>query len=184
MRLFLGALAGAVIVFIASAILHMAGPLGRMGITTLPNEDATLEAIRATIPKSGIYLFPGISKAPTDAETKAWEAKVRQGPYGLLVVTREGFESMFAQQLGMEFVTVLLAALIAAYIVSLTNASYGARVLIVAMLALFTFLSVTASHWIWYKFPTPFVVAELLMELIAWTLGGLAIAKIVRPRAA
>jgi hypothetical protein len=55
------------------------------------------------------------------------------------------------------------------------------RALLVPLLPAFALFSVTASHWIWYKFPAAFILGAAAVELIVWTLAGLAMAKIVRP---
>ena len=183
MRMLLGALVGAIVVFIGSAILHMATPLGTAGMSVLQNEAPVLDAFRANVPASGLYLFPGFDPRVkhTDAEEKEWEQKLSRGPYGLLVITNGGSRMMSPRELGLEFVTVLISALIAAFIIARSNASYATRALIVALLALFAFFSVSASHWIWYKFPPAFILGEALTEVITWFLGGLAMARIIRP---
>jgi len=184
MRLILGALAGAVIVFIASAVLHVATPFGMMGIGMIPNEDPVLQAIRANVPGSGLYMFPGFdpNAKATKQQEEAWMQKLRAGPYGLLVVQTQGSEPMEPRQLVMEFVVTFIAALVAALILSRIAGSYAVRVGVMALLVLFVFFSVSASHWIWYKYPMAFVGAEAIMELIAWVLAGLAMAKIIRPK--
>jgi hypothetical protein len=73
---------------------------------------------------------------------------------------------------------VLTTALIAAFIVSMIPGTLLRRALIVALLALFATVSVTASYWIWYGFPLLFVVGELITELVGWFLAGLAMARI------
>ncbi|HEX8171965.1 MAG TPA: hypothetical protein VF824_15620 [Thermoanaerobaculia bacterium] len=185
MRILLAALAGAVASFAVSAVLHMATPLGSMGLRSLPDEAPVAEALRAHVRESGAYMVPGMdmSHQPSAAEQKAWEEKATRGPYGLLIVTPQGGGGMSGTQLGLEFLTVLLSALIGAFILSFVRGGYLLRASIVALLAVFTFLSVSVSHWIWYRFPIDFVAAEAVMEVVAWLAAGLAMAKIVRPRA-
>ena len=172
MRVVLTALAGAVIVFVVSAILHTVTPLGTTGLEVLPKEQPVLDAFRANVPHSGLYMFPAPAETP------------HGGPYGLLVITNEGSGEMSPQQLVLEFITNFIAALFAAWVLTLCRASYGARVLVVVLFALFAFASISASHWIWYKFPAAFILAELVMEVIAWLLAGLAMAKMTRPATA
>ena len=59
--------------------------------------------------------------------------------------------------------------------------TYLTRASAVAFLAVFAFLSITASHWIFYRFPTEFVLAALVTDLLAWLCAGLIMAKIIRP---
>lgn len=121
---------------------------------------------------------------PTDAEMKTWTEKMGRGPYGLLIITKEGGVSMAPRQLIAEFLTNLVAALIAALFLARFRGSLFSRVGIVVLLPLFAFFSVAASHWIWYKFPSAFVLAELATEVISWALAGVAMAKLVPPEPA
>lgn len=158
MRVLLAALAGAVVVFVVSAILHMATPLGTTGIGTLPSETATNLAVRATVPHPGLYLWPG----------------------GFLVTHRETKE-FTPEQLGLELLTGFLAALIAAWLLSRFPGPWVLRACAVAFLAVFAFFSTAASHAIWYHFPADFILGELITELACWFAAGLVMAKIVRP---
>ena len=180
-RIAIAAIAGGVIVFVWSAIAHMLLPIGEMGISTLTNEGPFIAALQGA--KDGLYFFPGMdmSRKPTPEEQKAWEAKVAAGPTGILVYHEKG-EAMSPRQLGSELVTNVLAALIAAWIASLLAAAYGRRVLAIALLGLFGWVSLSLSYWIWYGFPTSFILGEGITEVVGWFLAGLAIAKIV-PRA-
>lgn len=182
MRVLLGAIVGALIVFAVSALLHTVSPLGTMGFTNLPNEAAMLDTLRANVPASGLYMFPAEGMMGSEEQQKAWQANLAKGPYGLLVITTGPGEAMSPRQLILEFLFVFLAALIAGVILAWLGGSYGFRAVTVALLALWAFCSVSASHWIWYKYPTQFILAELIMELIAWLLAGLAMAKLIRPR--
>ena len=58
------------------------------------------------------------------------------------------------------------------------------RVLSVAALGLFAWLSISVSQWSWYGFPTAFVRAEAIDQVLGWLCGGVAIAVIVKPKAA
>jgi hypothetical protein len=158
MRVLFGAVAGAVVVFIVSAILHMATPLGTVGIGKLPNETATKLAVRATVPRAGLYMWNG----------------------GFLITHRES-EEMTPRQLGLELLANFFAAFIAAWLLSRFPGPLVLRACAVAFLAVFAFFSTAASHWIWYHFPTDFVLGELITELACWFAAGLVMAKIVRP---
>jgi hypothetical protein len=176
MRILLAAVTGAVIVFVWAAVAHMATPLGEAGLSALPNEDQVLDAFRRNIPQSGLYFFPG------GAGQADHQEKLRRGPFGILVYTAGGIEPLSPRQLVSELVANVLAAAVAAVLLSIMVAPYVARAFYVALLALFAFLSISASQWIWYGFPTAFVAASLAVEFVGWFLAGLAMAKIVRPR--
>lgn len=182
-RILVAALVGGLIVFLWGAFAHMATPLGMAGMSTLPREDAGIEALRGSIDKSGLYIFPAEGAMGGDeAAQKAWLEKYRRGPSGMLLYKAEGSEPMTTRQLATELVSNILAAAVAALVVSMMAAPYFTRVIAVVLLALFAFLSLTLSYWNWYGFPSSFIRAELVTELVGWFLAGLAIARFAVPR--
>lgn len=182
-RVIIAAIVGALIVFFTSAVIHMFTPLGTAGMKLMPNEDAVVEALRTNLTESAVYPYPGMDmqKQPTPEEEKTWMDKLHRGPSGLIIHTAQGTEFSFPKSLGLEFLTVLVTCFIAAWILSRQLGTYVGRAITVAMLAVFAFFALTASHWIWYNFPTNFILAEGVGELIAYLFAGFAIAKIVPP---
>lgn len=177
-RIVIAALVGGLIFFIWSAVAHMATPLGMLGLSNLPNEDAVIQSLRTNVPNSGMYFFPGEMK-----DRAAWEKKINQGPSGMLIYTAAGVPMMDPKQLIGELVTDIVAAFIAAAIIALIAASYAKRVCVVAMMGVFGWVSLLLSYWIWYRFPTAYILGEGITEIVGWTLAGLAIAKLVPSRA-
>jgi hypothetical protein len=171
-RIAIAAIVGGLIVFVWSAISHMLLPLGEMGVSTLPNEAAVLETLKTSIPESGLYIFP----TPTDPS-----AANPAGPAGIMVFHPNGGMDMSPKRLGNELLSNVLAAAIAAIVASLMAAAYGRRVLAIALLGLFGWLSLVVSYWIWYGFPALYILGEGINEMVGWFLAGLAIAKIVPP---
>ncbi len=181
-RLVLAGILAGIVVFVWSAIDHMVLPFGHMGVKMLPQEEVTLAALKASIPEGGLYVFPGLdlSRRPTPEEQKAFEAKYTAGPSGLLVIRMGGEAVMTPRQLSSELLTDVLAGIIAAFVISQTAAPFGRRVLIVMLMGLFGWFSISASYRIWYGFPTAYVVAEGIDQVVGWLLGGVAIAWVYR----
>jgi hypothetical protein len=180
MRILIAAVIGGLIVFVWSAVAHMATPLGTAGLSTLQGEDAVVAALKTSGNGSGLYFFPGGDMSrPTEEQMAAHLEKLKAGPVGLLAYTAGPGEAMSPRQLLSELGTSMLAAAVAAFIVSLIAGSLVQRAVVVALLALFATLSVTASYWIWYGFPGAFIAAGLVTEFVGWLLAALAIAKIV-----
>jgi hypothetical protein len=182
MRIIIAAIVGGIIVFVWSAVAHIVTPLGTMGMSSLPDETHVMESLRA-VPSSGMYYFPGMdmTKKPTPEEQKAYEAKLAGGPSGLLIIKTSGGEGMSPRALGSELASNVVAALIAAILVSFMVGSWFKRAFAVALFGVFGVVSLLVSYWIWYHFPTAYVCGELVTEVVGWFLAGLAIAKIVRP---
>ena len=185
-RILIGGLLGGIVVFIWGAIGHVALPLGEMGISAIPDEESVTNALRSSIKEKGLYFFPGYDKSKplSESEQKAWEAKLNAGPSGIMVVTPSGAEAMSPKQLGLELASNVVAALLAAILLSMTNVGFVRRVLFVTLLGAFGWMSISVSYWIWYGFPTDFTVAALVMEVVGWFFAGLVLAAIVRPSTA
>lgn len=181
-RILLGGTFAGLVVFIFSAIDHMALPTGHMGLKSLPQEDLVLGAMRTAIPEPGLYIFPGmdLSKKPTEEEQKAYLAKYTAGPTGILVYNPGGEQPIQPRQLSTELLSNIVAAWIAAWAVSLTHTSFGKRVLLVALLGLFAWLSITVSYWNWYRFPSAYVAAEAIDQVGGWLCGGFVLAAVFR----
>jgi hypothetical protein len=181
-KIVIGALTGAVIMFVWGAFSHMVILVG-VGFNRLPDEDAVIEKLRNSIPREGLYFFPIIDFRgnPTPEERGAWEAKFRGGPTGLLLYHPDGGTPLSPKKLLTQFTSNLLSAAIAAYIVSLVLARYWQRVLAITLFGAFAWLSISALYWNWYGFPTSFFAAQGVDQIVGWLLAGLAIAKLVPP---
>ena len=58
---------------------------------------------------------------------------------------------------------------------------YGGRVVFVTLLGLFPTLSVDLPFWNWYRFPGVYTAAQFIVHLVGYCIGGLVLAKIVKP---
>jgi len=117
MALWLPVLLSAVIVFIASSILHMVLPFHRSDYKQLPEEDRLLSALRTVDLKPGLYAFPYCTHK--DMKSPAMEEKRKLGPVGLLTVFPKGPMNM-GKFLGMWFVYCLIVGLFVAYLAAHT----------------------------------------------------------------
>jgi hypothetical protein len=160
-------------------------PLGMTGVSTIPadQEPAVLSAMKGAIPKAGLYFFPGgcMEASASESQYKEWEAKIKEGPYGILVYHPGGGEPMSPKQLGTEFGTDVLAALIASILLTTTRLGYTGRVGFVTLLGLFGWVTISLPYWNWYQFPLDFTLAAAVEEGVGWLLAGVALAAIVRP---
>ena len=182
-KILIGGIVGGIVIFVWGAVSHMVLPLGETGIKQIPNEDAVIAAMRQSIPEPGLYFFPGMdmSHKPSDEEQKAWTAKYTAGPTGILVYHPQGEAPVSPRQLLTELASNVLMALLAAFLLSMASGSFGRRVLFVALLGLFSWLSISVSYWNWYGFPTDFSLAEAVDQVVGCFLAGLVLAAIVKP---
>ena len=85
------------------------------------------------------------------------------------------------------FLIDLLAATLVAMLLSSVGScgqNYWCRVGFIASLGVFTALIGHLSYWNWMHFPLGYTLAFVLDVIIGWTLAGLAIAFIIRPKTA
>jgi hypothetical protein len=104
----------AVLVFIASSIIHMVLKYHNKDYSPLPNEDAVRAAIRAGNPPPGQYVIPYCPdmKAMERPEIKQ---KYIEGPIGVLNLLRPGLPKM-GKNLSQWFVFILVVSFFIAYI--------------------------------------------------------------------
>jgi hypothetical protein len=104
----------AVLVFIASSIIHMVLKYHNKDYSPLPNEETVRAAIRAGNPPPGQYIIPYCSdmKAMEKPEVKQ---KYIEGPVGVLNLMRPGPPKM-GNYLSQWFVFILVVSFFIAYI--------------------------------------------------------------------
>lgn len=116
MGLWLPILLSAVVVFIASSVMHMLLTYHRKDFSQLPNEDRVLDAMRGA--PAGQYMFP-YSTSMKEMSTPAMVEKFKRGPVGMLQLRKTGMPSM-GPFLVQWFVFSLVVSLFVAYVCSRT----------------------------------------------------------------
>lgn len=176
--LWLPILLSAVIVFIASSVLHMALRYHRSDFSKAPNEDAVMDVLRPVPP--GDYMIPyafgpGGTKDPTFVE------KMKRGPIVHFTIMGEGMETAFKKSLAMWFVYSLVVSAFAAYVAGRARGpgtEYLEVFRFVGTTAFLGYALAMAQQSIWYgkKWSTTFksIVDGLIYALLtAGTFGWL-----------
>jgi hypothetical protein len=190
-KILIGGVIVGVVLFVWSAVAHMALPIGEMGIKTIQNEDAVLAALKANINEPGFYFFPGnelmqsrsLPKEQQQAAMEAWEKKYAAGPRGIMVYHPTGDTPMHPKQFIREFLANVVGGWIVAFALAMALGrltSFGARAGFVALLGLLPWVIVDISYWNWFGFPTSYLVAQLLDQAIGMLLAGIALAFLFR----
>jgi len=129
--LWLPIILSAVIVFVASSIIHMVLKYHQSDCFHLANEEQALAALRAAGVKPGYYHFPYTTHK--DMKSAATMEKFKQGPVGFLTVLPSGPPAM-GKYLGSWFAYCLLIGFFTAYLTYHTVAA-GANYLVVFRVA-------------------------------------------------
>jgi hypothetical protein len=150
--LWLPILISAVIVFVASSIIHMATPWHKGEYHTVPDQDAVMQALRPFAIPPGDYMLPR-PDSMKDMQTPEFKAKQTQGPVIVMTVLPNGPGSM-TRPLAQWFVFLLVVSLFAAYVTS-HAVDAGASYLEVFRIAGATsFVAYAFAYWpmrIWYR---------------------------------
>src|SRR5437016_8293021 len=98
--LWLPILLSAMVVFVASSIIHMLLPYHRSDYKRLPDEEKVLGALRTANLPRGFYAFPHCTHE--NMKSPEMQEKYKQGPVGMLTVMPSG-TPMMAKFLGKWF---------------------------------------------------------------------------------
>ena len=156
----------AVIVFVASSIIHMLLPYHRGDYKQLPDEDRTLSALRASGLKRDLYVFPYCTHK--DMKSPATVEKYKQGPVGMMIVFPSGPPFM-PKFLGLWFGYCLLISFFVAYVAAHTIAphtDYLAVFRVVGAAAFLTYALGPLANVIWKGYLWSFVLKETIDGLI------------------
>ncbi len=118
--LWLPILLSAVIVFIASSIMHTVLPYHKGDYKRLPDEGRALAALRSVNLSRGLYVFPFCT--PKEMKTPEAIAKYEQGPVGMMTVFPNG-RPVLPKFLGLWFGYCLIVTFFVAYLTAHTVAS-------------------------------------------------------------
>jgi hypothetical protein len=110
-------LLSAVIVFVASSLVHMVLTYHRSDYGKLPNEEAVGAAIRSGNAAPGQYLIPHMSMA--EMRSPEGIEKFKKGPVGMVILRQSGAPGM-GKNLIQWFVYSLVVGVFVAYITSRT----------------------------------------------------------------
>ncbi len=159
-------LLSAVIVFIASSIMHMVLPYHRSDYKQLPDEDKVLAALRGAGLKRGVYMFPYSThknmKSPEILE------KQKQGPVGTLTVFPTGPVNM-PKYLVQWFVYCVIIGLFTAYLTGRTvhpGAQYLAVFRVAGTVAFMAYGVGQLSNGIWAGQPWSNTIKHAIDGLI------------------
>jgi hypothetical protein len=150
--LWLPILLGAVLVFIASSLVHMVLPFHKSDYSRVPKEDDFMAAARTFDLPPGDYLVP-CAGSHRDINDPAFVDKLTKGPVLLMTVLPSGKPSM-GPQLALWFVYCVVVGIFAAYVAGRALAP-GAHYLAVFRFAGATaFVGYSLALWqntIWFK---------------------------------
>lgn len=148
--LWLPILVSAVLVFVASSILHMLLRHHTSDLAKLPDEEAARGPLRSTPP--GDYMIPWGSGMEA-MKDPAWQEKRREGPVVIMTVMESGDANM-GKELTLWFVYSLVVSIFAAYLTSRAVLPGGDFAEVVRFAGTTAFIAYALGDWpqsIWWK---------------------------------
>lgn len=180
MRIIVAGLLGGIVFFFWGAFAHMVLSLGDMGMRLGTPHTATLAAMKQDLGAPGIYVLPSMTedKYGDDAAIAAFAEQTAGQGYAFVVYAPDGNPGLadMGPNLGKQWLTDTVAALLAAWLLALAPLSFGKRVLASAVLGAFALIAALLPFWNWYVFPLDFMLGNLGKHVLGWALAGAAMA--------
>jgi hypothetical protein len=164
--LWLPILVSAVVVFVASSVMHMILPYHRKDYGRMPEEEKILLAMREAGLKPGQYLFP----FRTHEEMKSPEMmeKYKVGPVGMMTVIASG-PTMMGKYLAMWFGYCLMVGFFVAYLTGTALGAGAAYLVVFRVAGMAAFLAYgvgQVSNGIWRGQPWGVTLKEAMDGLV------------------
>jgi hypothetical protein len=192
MRTLVAGILGGIAMFIWSSIAHMVLPLGEAGIREIPNDSNVLAAMQSSLgEKASLYHFPGLGVGENATREQKKEAmkhvheRVAANPSGLLMYYPPGRTFSLGKLFGTEFVTELLEAILAVFLLAQTRIdNFGGRVCFVFVVGILAAIATNVSYWNWYGFPTVYTASYILIQVIGFLCVGIVAGLVFARRSA
>lgn len=150
--LWLPILASAVLVFVASSVIHMALGYHNTDYGKLPREDDVIAALRPMNVPPGDYFLPHAG-GPSGMKDPVYQEKWAKGPVATLTVLPPGANFMGAQ-LAQWFLYAATIALFSGYVASRTLGPGSHYLIVFRVVGATAFMGYALGLWqmsIWYK---------------------------------
>ena len=149
--LWLPILASAVLVFVASSLIHMASPWHKSDYPKLTNEQQVMDALRPLSIPLGDYMMPRPSSRE-EMRSPAFAERFKQGPVVMLTVMPP--EMSMGRNLAMWFAYSVVIGVFAAYIAGRALPPGTAYLRVFQFAGATAFIGYSAALWqlsIWYR---------------------------------
>jgi hypothetical protein len=171
--LWLPILLSAVVVFIASSIIHMAPLWHRGELPEPPDSDRLQDALRPFGLQPGEYMLPRASDMKA-CQAPEFVEKLKRGPVLIMTVIPNGPVSM-TRPLVQWFIYTVIVSGLAAYVAGATLAADAPYLAVFRVAGAVAFIAYAVGLWqqsIWYNRPWPTTLKLTLDGLIYGLLTG------------
>ncbi|MBT8038138.1 MAG: hypothetical protein KJO21_11385 [Verrucomicrobiae bacterium] len=179
----LATLAGATIAFTWNFVSWQFLPWHQM--ETFENDDAVARVITENAPTHGVYTLP---RHLDQKLIKAPHARaLTRGPFLYAIIRPDPLTHPWS--LSRHLIYAFCIQVIGAFLITLSihrirASRYISRASVGPTMGLFAGLMMTLPQWNGFELPQSHTLAQILDPLIAWSLAGLVIAAMIKPRRA
>ena len=176
MRILIAGILGGIAMYVWLSVAHMS-PLGQIGVHAMPGGETVVSQISTAVDgKGGLYFAPDHMHQKSPAP---------RGPFALIAFAPNSPTGLSPAQLGLEFFSELLEAIVAAWLLAQAAiAAYGARVGFVTGIGVVAALVAEAPYWTWYSFPVDYSLVNAAMQIIGFFVAALVMAWYLKPQVA
>jgi len=187
LRILIATHVGAIVYFIWGMLAWMVLPLHMTSMHGLPEEAAVTAELKRQNLTTGVYTAPWSDNLEDwNDPNSEWMQRHKSGPIYSIYYESRGSSPMSPQVMATGFAIDLLATFVAACLLcgaaSGCCRSYFSRVAFVAGLGIFVALIGHATLWNWMMFPLDYTISFMIDVVAGWTLTGLVLAAIIRPK--
>jgi hypothetical protein len=172
--LWIPVLVSAVVIFVASSLVHMVLKYHKADYKGLPAEDSVRDALRKANAAPGVYVTPYCADMK-DMKSPAMQEKYAKGPVAMIAVFPNGVPVM-PKLLGLWFAFCVLVSFVAAYVARHTLQPGSEGMLVMRITGTVAFVGYGLSHVsdsIWGGKPWGNTARALLDAVIYSVLTGL-----------
>jgi hypothetical protein len=177
-RAALAALVATITVFAWQTVSHMALPWHHVTVMSFKNPEAVEKVLVENANDPGMYMLPWADHHDEETMKKATEQW--DNGFSMFAAVRPNGSNSMESSLAQQFLWNLLGALLIAFLLGKLNLKGTAcKVGITVSFALFTVVCGILPNWTWWGFGNAYVAVAIADILIAWSLAGLVLAKMI-----
>jgi hypothetical protein len=170
-KVLIGAVVAAAIAFIWQAMSWMALGVHDNTLKYSAQQDAILAAISQNLTDDGVYAIPNVPPGTSQQAQQEFMDSMKGKPSSVVYFWKST-EMNMGRQMAMGFVLNLVAALIAAYVMSKVGGTFGLRLMVGLGFAVFMVFQSSLMMANWWNTPMHYLSGEIIDHLVGWGLGS------------
>ncbi len=170
----------ATVVFIWGFVFWAVLPIGNSAVQGPADAAALQQILDSQLSQSGMYMVPYSETPETDT---AYHQAHTRGPLAMIQFRKTGAEPMSTGAMVQGWLHGLLSFLVMAIAVRLATPAggFGARFMVAFGGGFAGSVFATFANPIWWYQPWSFAGTQFFYQAVAWLLGGVALAMVLRP---